>query len=161
MPYRRRSTSNRRRIVSRDKYSVETSAGSITLNSTAVNGLYQGTAVLVPSTTIQGMRKVKHLTIEVTQTVYSSFFWAIVYVPQGTSANALFQTSGNLSGSLYEPNQFVLASGLMDSHNPHRIVTPVSRNLNSGDSISVVVGSIAPPTNNPFYYSVRYAVTLQ
>lgn len=160
MPYRRRSTSNRRRVVARDKYSVETSAGQITVNTTAVNSLYQGTANLVPSTTIQGMRKVKHLTIEIVNGGTSDYYWAVVYVPQGTSANALFQTSGQLSGSLYEPNQFVLACGLMDVENPHRINTPISRNLNSGDSISIVVGRITSDTS-PMYFSVRYAVTLQ
>lgn len=160
MPYRRRSTSNRRRVVARDKYSVETTAGTLSPSGTNANGLHQATAVLVPSTTIQGMRKVKHLTIEITSAPNEDYYWAVVYVPQGTSANALFATTQTISGSLYEPNQFVLASGLMTANNPHRITTPVSRNLNSGDSINIVVGRIQN-ANTVMLFSVRYAVTLQ
>ena len=43
------------------------------------------TIEVVPATTIEGMRKVKHLTVNATvQGESDSFYWALVYVPQGT-----------------------------------------------------------------------------
>ena len=71
-------------------------------------------------------------------------WWALVFVPQGYQANALFPfyASSGLQGSLYEPNQFVMACGYNDpSAGPIRIRSRVSRNLQSGDSIALVIGN--------------------
>ena len=145
---------------SRDKYSVETRAGSIT---TDVNG--DAGETIVPATTLQGMRKVKHLTISMADTAginSNALFWAIVYVPQGTAANTLTVDS---SSSLYEPNQFVMGTGVFDfSAGPLRVHCPLSRNLNSGDSIALIVhcetasGAVDAAT---FKFVVKYAITLQ
>ena len=62
---------------------------------------------------------------------------------------------------MYEPNQFVMNCGVFDfSGGPLRITSPVSRNLNSGDSIALIMsnpGSAATTIS----YVVKYAVTLQ
>ena len=69
-------------------------------------------------------------------------------MPQGYQANALFPyfSESQLQGSLYEPNQFVMACGYNDpSAGPIRIYSRVNRNLQSGDSVALVIGSTAGP----------------
>ena len=83
---------------SRDKYSIEQTAGTLTTNSEGDAGV----AVVLPAT-FQGMRKVKHITVSIADAVGASsaaaLFWAIVYVPQGSSANTI-NVDG---GAMYEP----------------------------------------------------------
>ena len=89
MPYYRRAA-KRPRYGKRDKYSIQqkASVASIAANHTSV-------VDIVPATTTEGMRKVKHLTCNLTQVVAggssaeSNLFWALVYVPQGTTAGSL------------------------------------------------------------------------
>ena len=141
---------------SRDKYSVEQNGGSLVLNSSGNGGV-----TVVPSSPTQGMRKVKHITVSManvaaTSAASTSLYWAIVYVPQGTTANTLQLDSGS---TLYEPNQFVMSCGVFDfDGGPLRIHCPLSRNLNSGDSIALVCYGTG---THAFNYVVRYAVTLQ
>ena len=153
------------RSFNRDKYSVETTAGVFTSSNTATNGLYQSAVAIIPSTTIQGMRKVKHITITVTDTATSgNLFWAIVYVPHGTQPNALFSLTGNVNtvGSMYEPNQFVMNCGVIDPQaGPIRFSSPLSRNLNSGDAIYLIVGRESQLNDPSLYFVARYAITLQ
>lgn len=145
----------RRYRGSRDKYSVEQRAVSFSTDETATGGLYQKYALVVSPTDLQGMRKVKHLTCTiVSSSPTSTIYWALVYVPQGTTPNAL-----SLSGNFYEPNQFVMNAGIIDPDaGPVRISSPISRNLNSGDAIYLVVGGLTATTVNMV---IRYAITLQ
>ena len=90
---------------SRDKYSVEQTAGTVSTNESGDGGV-----TVVAAAAVQGMRKVKHLTVDMAHTPVSSapsyeyLYWALVYVPQGTVANTL-----SIDGStMYEPNQYVL-----------------------------------------------------
>ena len=74
----------------------------------------------------------------------TEFYWAIVFVPQGYNANQLFPyyAESQHQGSLYEPNQFVMGCGYIDpSAGPIRIRSNVNRNLQSGDSIALVIGA--------------------
>ena len=150
----------------RDKYSKENRRVTIAtaIEQVAGTGLYQGGQTIVAPTDVQGMRKVKHITVTLSKLLQSGstddakpFYWALVFVPQGYLANTL----GGPTGSLYEPNQYVMACGCIDPDaGPIRIRSPISRNLNSGDSISLVIGS---PTGPQVSYVgvVSYAVTLQ
>ena len=145
---------------SRDKYSVEQRGFSAALVDlgVGVQPRYQQSVAVVPSITIQGMRKVKHLTVSVVpDAAVDQLWWALVYVPGGTTAGPLnVSTTGS---SLYEPNQFVMNCGVVDPEaGPIRISSPLSRNLNSGDSINLVVGSNVAGSFNA---CVRYAITLQ
>lgn len=147
---------SRKIYVNRDKYSIEQRAGQIT---TDANGV--GSVVVVPPNVIQGMRKVKHLTISLggiyAQTNNASVvYYALVYVPQGTEVGSL----GTDGGSLYEPNQFVMSSGILAiGTGTNRISTPMSRNLNSGDQICLVVQSGGGAAT--YQYLLKYAITLQ
>ena len=81
MPYYRRAA-KRPRYGKRDKYSIQ-QKGAVA--AVAAN---QTSAVdIVPATTTEGMRKVKHLTVNLTQiatsNAESNLFWALVYVPRG------------------------------------------------------------------------------
>ena len=136
----------------RAKYSVEQDAGTM-----AVNAAGDGGVVIVPPANIQGMRKVKHLEISMamTQTPNVYCFWAIVYVPAGTTPSTIAVDSG----AMYEPNQYVMNCGVFDfDGGPLRIRSPVARNLNSGDSIYLVVKTSSSITG--FRYCTRYAITL-
>ena len=140
--------------VNRDKYSVEHNAFSIATNSSGDAG-----QSVVPASTTQGMRKVKHLTVSLASNASSApypLWWALVYVPQGTTANTLQIDAG----SLYEPNQYVMACGVFDfDGGPLRVHSRLSRNLNSGDSIAFIVHSTG--ANVTYACNVTYAVTLQ
>ena len=155
MPYGRRYY--RRKIVNRDKYSVEQTAGSIELGEDVSDGVVD----VVPSADLQGMRKVKHLTVSMGTTGaagHSVLYWALVYVPNGTLPNTI-TPAGH---SMYEPNQFVMNCGIVDfDAGPVRISSPVSRNLNSGDKICLVIKSTNPALVGLYQYVVKYAVTLQ
>jgi len=147
---------------SRDKYSVEQTGLSFALPTTdPVNGLYQQGVLIVPSVSTQGMRKVKHLTVNLAVNGATDIFWALVFVPEGYNPNALFP-AGTVNGSaMYEPNQYVMNCGVVDPNaGPTRFTSRISRNLNSGDRIYLVIG--ATSTGGPFINGiVRYAVTLQ
>ena len=142
----------------RDKYSIETKSFSTTSAANPVQGLYQSTVNVVPPMASEGMRKVKHLTASITPSVTGTgvtVYWALVYVPEGYAVNPL-----NAAGSFYEPSQFVMASGIADPDaGPIRVRSPLSRNLNSGDSIWMVLGtSGAGVVSNGL---VSYAISLQ
>ena len=145
--YRRRSYRG-----SRDKYSVEQSAGALT-----IPGAQQAYTQVVPDSAIGGMRKVKHLTVSIATPGAVSLTWAIVYVPQGTTVNPLNMTGG----SLYEPNQYVMNCGAaMAQGGPLRFTSPLSRNLNSGDKIYLIIAN-NDGSDRVINYVVRYAITLQ
>lgn len=147
----------RRYYGGRDKYSIEQRAGEIGTDS---NG--NGSQVIVQSTTVQGMRKVKHVTVSLgglyqQGTASSVVYYALVFVPSGYNVNNI-ETAAN--ASMYEPNQFVMTSGILTlGTGSNRISSPVARNLNSGDAIYLVIRSGAGSTT--YQFMVRYAITLQ
>ena len=134
------------KVTGRSNWSHENKGCAGTIAEQAVNGLYQGGAIVVPSITTQGTRTVGNFTITVpfigTPTATDSeIYWALVYIPQGESAKNLFATTGSVEGSLYEPNQYVMASGISDAQaGPIRIRSRIMRKLHSGDFISLVIG---------------------
>jgi len=146
----------KRKYKSGDKYSVENHAFVITTNASGDGG-----QIVVPSTTLQGMRKVKHLTLSMAApagTANLDVFWALVYVPQGTGVGTL-----NISGGdMYEPNQYVMSTGIFDFNGgPLRVHCPLARNLNSGDSIALIIKNSTNVASINYHGVVRYAVTLQ
>ena len=142
----------------KDKYSVENTSVLLTTGQTSSGNLFQAAQALVNPTTTQGMRKVKHLTVSLTtQDTAPTVWWAVVYVPEGYAVNPISAISG---ASIYEPNQFVMSCGVNDPNaGPVRIRTPISRNLNSGDSIYLVVGT--PNAGLNVQGVCTYAITLQ
>lgn len=179
MPRRYTATTRRvrryaRAAAPRAKYSIETTTSNTGLVSMTEDGttLY-GQSVVVPATTLQGMRKVKHMQISLVlqhsddadaMASGAPILWALVYAPQGTAENLQPPAT---AGSIYEPNQFVIASGIADANaGPIRINTPLARNLNSGDRIVLIYrllnGTIigAADADASILAMVRYAITL-
>jgi len=122
---------------------------------------------VVPSTAVRGMRKVKHLTISVSGQTgsdadYVGLYWAIVYVPEGYTPQAFsVPTAENPSVDLYAANQFVMDAGVIDfDAGPQRIRTPLSRNLNSGDRIVLLLRTTVGSAIG-VHGVVKYAITLQ
>ena len=160
--YRRPLGRSRYILPKRSKYSIEQKSFQANSNTTTpVNSIYQDTFTIVDAVSVQGMRKVKHIMANLTLTgstgsdSINPLYWAIVYVPQGTIIGAL-----NLNNSLYEPNQYVMNCGVIDpSAGPIRFSSPVARNLNSGDSIVLVVGKTSA-TAATYSGVFKYAITL-
>ena len=116
----------------------------------------------------QGVRTVGNWSITVPVSTSPSglnneWYWALIYVPQGSTANNLFATTGDTNGSLYEPNQYVIACGISDANaGPIRIRSRIMRKLHSGDFVSLIVGTknsqdpASAVLNALVSYSVKY-----
>ena len=162
MPYYRRAA-KRPRYGKRDKYSIQqkASVASIAANHTSV-------VDIVPATTTEGMRKVKHLTCNLTQVVAGGSssrkqpLLGARVCPSGTTAGSLnIATAGATPSSMYEPNQFVMNCGVIDpTAGPIRIYSPISRNLNDGDKISLLIRPTLDGVATIVSLCVRYAITL-
>lgn len=146
----------RRYYGGRDKYSIEQTAGQLSADEGG-----DANVIVVPAADLQGMRKVKHLTLTLAAiagptSAATIVYWAIVYVPEGYNPKTL-----NLTGTgLYEPNQFVMNCGVLNVQGgPNRISSPISRNLNGGDRIYLILKASA--SGYTFQYVARYAITLQ
>ena len=152
MGYKKRYRGNR------DKYSVEHTAFQTSVAAATTTSI-----VVVPSSNIRGMRKVKHLTISIAGASSGvGVYWALVYCPEGYSPQAFnVPTAENPSVDLYYANQFVMSCGVLDfDAGPQRISTRLSRNLNSGDSIVLLLRSVSGELSG-LQGVVQYAITLQ
>lgn len=160
----------RRRAVNRDKYSVEqsiintpnSSGWTLAPASGDVSATRQfSIPVLNPSDT-QGMRKVKHFTMTFTCTKDTEpFAYALVYVPEGYDPQRLNLPNAGFGVQMYPANQFVLSQGVLDfSGGPLRIRSRLSRNLNSGDSIYLILATY-DGVEASIVSTVQYAITLQ
>ena len=157
MPYRR--PYKRARYGKRLKYSVQQKAVEFSTGSDDATAKVE----IVPASEIEGMRKVKHLTVSLaTEQDQGAFYWALVYVPQGTTAGNLSVNRVTGTTGMYEPNQFVMNCGCIDpAAGPIRFTSPVSRNLNDGDSIYLCVRNTNNSAAVTYNAVVRYAITLQ
>lgn len=144
------------------RWSRENVGIAITLPSQAANGVYQGGNPIVSPITSQGTRTVGRFDITVPVSLAKSsseIYWALVYVPQGTTPNALFATTGSPTGTLYEPNQYVLASGISDNGaGPIRIRSRIMRILHSGDQIVLILGATDTAENATSRALVSYNI---
>ena len=153
-----------RSVKARANYSRENRGVYFQVGQQQVNGVYQGGSLVVPPSTVQGTRTVKNfsITIPVTGNVNSEYWWALVYVPQSQTAQPLFAATQSPDGSLYEPNQYVIASGMSDNNaGPIRIRSKMARKLHSGDFISLVLGLSADSQGTNYVkglvsYSIKY-----
>ena len=159
MPYYRRAA-KRPRYGKRDKYSIQQKAAVAAVAANQTSGVD-----IVPATVTEGMRKVKHLTVNLTQiaatNAESNLFWALVYVPQGTTAGSTQHRNIGSNSRQHVRTQPVcheLRRGRPFSRS-HQDVLSISRNLNDGDKITLL---IRPTLDGATTVSlvVRYAITL-
>ena len=163
--YRRRNYKRPR--YNRDKYSVEQTLISTPPVNTwpifeEVGNIQSSRQIafsMLAPTDIQGMRKVKHfeLTFSSSDSV-TKFYYALVFVPQGYEPQRINIPFGNYATSAYDANQFVISQGILDfDAGPLRIKSPLSRNLNSGDSVYLLLSTIERDATTFMQSSVRFA----
>ena len=138
------------RTLKRTKYSNETYAAITKASFQAANQYY---ATMIKETNILATRKVKNFTLTFSTNADGPFFWALVYVPEGTSPSNLNAGSGFDTShpqqfnvlSMYEPNQNVIMSGTFGGSQGQtiRYKTRLARNLCSGDQIMLIYRPIA------------------
>jgi hypothetical protein len=160
----------RRRTANKDKYSVEQTLINTPTSSTwellpASGNLAATRQVgfsILPPTDVQGMRKVKHFTLTFTATVDTQpYYYALVFVPAGYAFQRINLPATGIAIGAYDANQFVISQGVLDfSGGPLRIRTNLARNLNSGDSVFLVLATY-DGVDASILASVRYAMTLQ
>lgn len=162
----RRSRGYTRRYARRIKsvkYSNETVNMTGTWEITDVNNTKQE-IVCIAKADIQGTRKCKNFEITMCGSQWFNnnqstppdisvpICWALVYVPEGTKPGKLNWGGLDSSASLYEPNQNVIMSGLWPANltSNYKVKTRLARNLNSGDSIWLVMDTVAEEPLNTF-----------
>lgn len=133
--------------------------------------------VVLPAAGVQGNRKVKNFTIKVTANRNDDqIFGALVYVPEGTSAQNLLVTGP--TQSMYEPNQNVITTFIIPPNcerDAEGVVTQISaptqitvssrlaRNLSMGDYLVLVFSTpngLTATENAPVVISgtINYAI---
>lgn len=179
--YRRRHRYTVARPLKTTKYSSETYCSVLTIsNQAGAQGSHgQFTLPVIPNAIggVLGTRKCKNFTLRLCaeQTMYNdqttdSFdrarvAFALVFVPEGTNPSALQYGAGNQPASLYEPNQNVILSGIIDSNQTYNFKTRLARNLNAGDTIALVLGDLTTlqnagdSTTTPVTMSCNYAIS--
>lgn len=129
-----------------------------------VSTSYQYPMSVIGPAAIEGKRTVKHLTISLQRIGLLSdenqyFAWALVFVPQGYQVQRLFFPTEGSAVSMYDANQFVLGSGVVDFNaGPARIRCPVSKSLNSGDDIVLIMAVNNNASEHFFMAQVSYAI---
>lgn len=165
--YRRQTRYPRR--VKAVKYSNETATCYYSIPTDVASGTNYSRTIIAATDT-QGMRKVKNFTLNTSfaQIIDVSsppvnILWALVYVPGGTSVSQIAPPTGDTVLSLYEPNQNVIMSGLLTPNQPPQVVrSRLARNLNSDDSIVLVicpdrdVGTLASDITCSLNYAITY-----
>jgi len=162
----------RKRHGNRDKYSVEHTSlrTSVTDQWDQVDGSgnvatsFQQALTIVDANNIQGMRKVKHITLTASNpaTAPTPIYFVLAYVPQGYDPQHIVMPNPGISIDSYPANQYVMQCGWLDfDGGPLRIRTRLSRNLNSGDSIVLILASYSASNQVYYVFDCTYAITLQ
>jgi hypothetical protein len=163
MPRRFRRYARSARTVKPVRYSNETVAGQA---AGLIGPATTQWVEVVSATTAQGVRKVKNPTMRfVTSPPLPStpLLWALIYAPQGFDNFVLSMgAAGGVPTSIFEPNQNVIMSGLL---NPMGTAEPVSyrsrlaRNLESGDRLVLLFyNPHGEATTVTIGYSLNYAI---
>ena len=111
--------------------------------------------------------KVKNFRLNVVFDSSVTVLWALVYVPEGMPIGRLNSgpaTPTDNAFSLYEPQQYIIASGLYSSQGtdgstagPLRVWTPLARNLNPGDGVFFVWKALTTASGIGTFLTVNYA----
>ena len=118
----------RRFYRKKNKWSIEQKPGFIVGNGwSTTQDAYLNRQALIPivaATQQEGVRKAKNITISIaTPTTEDTldknypFYWCLIYLPEGTTANEMKSTD-----QLYTPSQYVITSGIVTSTNEPELV---------------------------------------
>ena len=110
--------------------------------------------------------KVKYFRLNIVFESSVTVLWALVYVPDGLPIGRL-NVAGSLAdsvpGALYEPQQFIITSGVYTSQGssgasaPLRVWTPLARNLNPGDGVFLVWQALTSASSIPTVITLNYS----
>ena len=147
------------------KYSNETFRTTKDLDSIyeQVAFPYASLVVTAAVDSIQGTRKVKNFSLTLGITSWygtldgqggfsevsqqpTQLAFALVYVPEGLNPSPINNPNDGTSVSLYEPNQNVILSGIIDTAQIYKFKTRLGRNLNSGDAIYLLIRELGKAT---------------
>ena len=120
------------------------------------------------SYTVGPVMKVKNFRLNVVFDSSVTVLWALVYVPEGLPIGRLSTSvsagSQDDAQALYEPQQFIIASGLYSSvgtggssAGPLRVWTPLARNLNPGDGVFFVWKALTQASGVGTFFTLNYA----
>lgn len=156
------------RLVKPVKYSSETQSIHIIIPPTGDGSA--GAAVMVSDiVTALGVRKFKNFTLRLSAAMPElpadssnfgiPYYWGLVFIPQGTQPGALEAPATLAATSIYEPNQNVIMAGVHSGGMSQTFKTRLARNLNSSDSLGVLVKKIGSWTGNMHVYAtINFAV---
>lgn len=150
------------------KYSNETTnaSGSFTI----ADGNQQVEMPMIAPSNVQGTRKCKNFELSLcggpwqdTDSELTPISWALVYVPEGTQPGGIRQGALGTPASLYEPSQNVIMSGIWPANltSNYKVKTRLARNLNSGDSIFLILrtaADLADGANKSICVNLNYAI---
>lgn len=183
--YRRRHRYTVARPLKTTKYSNETYCSFFNLVGSGGKGTHGIFSVpIIPNAIggILGTRKAKNFTLricpektlldpntgdesDVVSFERARVAFALVFVPEGTSASPLHFGAGQSAASLYEPNQNVILTGLVSSDQTYSFKTRLARNLNAGDSILLcfydlyATSTQTEMSNTPIAFTCNYAIS--
>lgn len=168
--YRRRDYIPRNYISKASKYQFV--PFSIQFNYSTLDPLTPGIInVLVPTSTVAGIRKVKNFNINFVSNTTDPLLFAVLYIPEGAdTANLTPNINGfNVDGSkvfaeLFAANQWVIGCGSIVAGALNNWKTRMSRNLNNGDSVYMFIWQLQPndrvvstvKVNATGNYAIRY-----
>ena len=110
--------------------------------------------------------KVKYFRLNVVFESSVTALWALVYVPDGLPIgrlNVAGSQADSMPGALYEPQQFIIASGVYTSQGssgasaPLRVWSPLARNLNPGDGVFLVWQTLTSASSIPTIITINYS----
>lgn len=145
------------------KYNIENKSFALTLPNKNNAVTYKN--VIVPPDNTAGVRKVTKIRGTFNLTTYCNCAVAIIYLPEGFKPEdqQLFippesQTDGTIGSTVncYMPSQNVLWFGIVSrDSNQNKFSIPISKNLNGGDQIIILVRTIASNPNAGNEYSMQ------
>ena len=178
MPRRyRRSRYPITRPLKSTKYSNETYGSVVTITNNTEDTYGRANIQLVPDIAgTLGTRKVKNFTLRLipeetldddgsTQTFdRARIAWLLVYVPEGTNPSSVQFGTSSPALSVYEPNQNVIMSGLVDSNQCYSFKTRLARNLSAGDTIALILLDLNQPDaghtiTSVVTFEINYAIS--
>ena len=110
--------------------------------------------------------KVKYFRLNVVFESSVTVLWALVYVPDGLpigKINVAGTLGDSVPGALYEPQQFIITSGVYTSQGssgrprPCESGRPLARNLNPGDGVFLVWQALTSASSIPTIITLNYS----
>ena len=121
------------------------------------NNFRQSQVVIVPPSNTEGVRKAGRFTINFDNNNGYTYYWALVYVPEGATTSGLFPNST----TILNPSNYVLATGILGSSSANpRIYCKLFKNLKANDQIMLYLATSTSnnASNSQLQGLIRYAV---